>query len=409
MRLFLRLAWRNLWRHRRRTVIVIFSIGLTLAMMMMYDGLVDGFNDAIYGNAIRVLGGNIQVHAAGYHDKNDDNPLLAVPNDQVVIDAATKLPEVVAASRRITTGGMTTSREGAFSVSIVGIEPEKEQTISLLAQKVAAGRFLTSDDRDVIYIGKGLADAMDVSVGDRISLVGRGEHQQMRSRTMTVAGIYDVGMAAIEKRSVYMSLAEAQDLYGMSGQVTEVMITLQRIGQEEAVIQSLSKVLPGYELDTWQTNYPEMTQALETKGGIMNIFSVIILLIAGIGILNLLLMAVYERTREIGVMGALGMRPRQISILFLLEGALMGLVGVAFGIVLGLALNAYLMKVGIDYSSFTGVTDYTALISGRVYSSLGIGKLFQRSLTAVVIAVLASFIPAREAAQNEPAKALHYV
>jgi ABC-type lipoprotein release transport system permease subunit len=141
----------------------------------------------------------------------------------------------------------------------------------------------------------------------------------------------------------------------------------------------------------------------------MNIFSVVIMLIAGIGILNLLLMAVYERTREIGWLGALGLRPRQIAYLFIIEGILMGMVGVAAGIVLGLLINGIFMKFGIDYSSFSGLTDYMALINGWVYPTWGVDKLFQRSLTVAIISVLASLIPAYEAAQREPAEALHFV
>ena len=141
----------------------------------------------------------------------------------------------------------------------------------------------------------------------------------------------------------------------------------------------------------------------------MNIFSVIMMMIAGIGILNLLLMAIYERTREIGLLGALGLKPRQIGLLFILEGTMMGLVGVAAGILLGLAINGTLAKVGFDYSQFSSLTEYTALITGRIYPTLGLDKLLGRSLTVAVIAALASFYPAHEAAMREPAEALHYV
>jgi ABC-type lipoprotein release transport system permease subunit len=409
MRLYLRLAWRNLWRHRRRTLIVILSIGFTLALMMMYDGLIAGFEQAIYGNAIKVLGGNIQVHASGFNDKTDLNPLLPLANDQAVIQTALAQPQVVAASRRITTGGLATNRKGAFGVSIVGIEPEKEQPVSLLSQHVSSGKYLTASDQDVIFIGKGLADAMEVQVGDRITLTGRATHAQMRQRTMTVGGIYDVGMGEIERQTIYISLNEAQDLYGLTGQSTEVMVSLKQLGQEPDVIRTLKASLPGYEMDSWQTNYPDLQSAIETKGGVMNVFGVIILFIAGIGILNLLMMAVYERTREIGLLGALGMKPGQISSLFILEGALLGLLGVVCGMGLGVALNAYLRLVGLDYSQFSNITQYMALISGRIYPTLGLEKLGQRGLTALIIAVLASFYPAHEAAQNEPAQSLHYV
>jgi ABC-type lipoprotein release transport system permease subunit len=409
MRLYLRLAWRNIWRHKRRTIIVAAAIGLGMAMMMMYDGLIDGFDEAIYGNAIRVLGGNIQVHAGGYSEQADSNPLLPMSGEQAVIDAALAQPQVEAASRRVSTGGLATSREGAFSVGIVGIEPEKEQAVSLPAQNVTAGRYLTAEDQDTVLIGKGLADAMGLKVGDRFTLAGRAAHEQMRQRTMTVAGIFDLGMAEIEKRSVYMSLREAQDLYGLGDQSTEVMVTLKQMGDENKVIDALQPSLNGLETSSWETSFPELQAALETKGGVMNIFSVIIIVIAGIGILNLLLMAVYERTREIGLLGALGVKPRQISLLFLLEGAMMGLVGLVAGIIMGLLFNLLLGQIGIDFGKYASLTEYMALISGKIYPSLGIDKLLQRGITVLIISVLAAFIPAREAAQSEPAEALHFV
>ena len=409
MRLYLRMAWRNLWRHRRRTWIVVLAIGLTLAMMMMYDGLMAGFEQAIYGNAIRVLGGNIQIYAEGYHDKPNQTPLLPLPDETRVVSAAEAAPQAVMASRRINTSGLASNREGAFGVSIVGIEPEKEQPISVIAQNIAEGRYLTADDQDVLFIGKGLAEAMDIGVGDRITLVGRSTHNKTRQRTMTIAGIYDIGMPDIEKRTVYMSLGEAENLYDMNGAASEVMLILKQIGQEGRAINALKASLPGYVIDSWQTSFPDLESAVGRKNSVMSIFSIIILVIAGIGILNLLLMAVYERTREIGLLGALGLKPRQITTLFLLEGALMGLVVVVFGVALGLAINALFSRVGFDYSQFSSLTEYTALISGKVYSTLGLERIVQRTVTVLIIATLAALYPAREAAKKEPAEALHYV
>jgi ABC-type lipoprotein release transport system permease subunit len=409
MSLYLRLAWRNVWRHRRRTLIVVLAIGLTVSMMMWYDGLMAGFEQGIYANAIKVLGGNIQVHAAGYQAKADQTPLLPLPDGQAVVKAALAQPQVEAASQRINTGGLATNHKGAFPVSIVGLEPEKELPVNLVAQHVAAGRFLETGDQDLVYIGKGLADEMEVNVEDRITLVGRGAHQQMRSRTMTVAGIFDVGMPDIEKRTAYITLAEAQDLYNLPDQSTEVAISLKQLGEEPAVMNALRPGLSGYEMASWQTAFPELQAAINTKGGVMNIFSVIILGIVGIGILNLLLMAVFERTREIGLLGAIGLRPGQISSLFLLEGAMMGVVGLIFGVALGLAINTLLRIVGLDFSAFSSVTEYMALISGKVYPTLGLEKIALRTLTVLVISLLASWYPAFEASHKDPAEALHYV
>ncbi|MBI2333346.1 MAG: ABC transporter permease [Chloroflexi bacterium] len=408
MNLFLRLAWRNIWRHKRRTVIIVLAMSLTLAMMMWYDGLMNGFTDAIYGNAVKVLGGNVQVHAEGYRAEANSNPLFPLADPLAVIDAAEANPLTLAATQRIRTGGLVTSREGAFAVGIIGVEPEKEWKVNIIGQNITEGRNLTSDDLDSVLIGRGLADAMGVEVGDRITMVGRSQHEQMRQRTMTVVGIFDLGLVDIEKQSVYISLGEAQALYEVNGS-TEVAIFLDKLGQEGRVIDSMTPVLPGYEIESFQANYPDLASAINTKSGVMNVFSLIIIAIAGVGILNLLLMAVYERTREIGVMGAMGLKPNQISLLFVLEGIMIGLVGVAAGIVLGMAINGYLMKVGLDFGNMSGAASYMALIQGRAYPTWGVEKLPLRVSMIVIISALAALIPATEAGRREPAEALHFV
>jgi len=409
MQLYLRLAWRNVWRHKRRTVIIMAAMGLSLALMIFYDGLIDGFNQAIYGNAIRVLGGNIQIHAAGYRAKFENNPLLPLADDSAVINAALTQPNVISATRRIQTGGLATSREGAFAIGIIGIEPEAEAPISLIAQHISAGRWLNGADQDAVLIGRGLAEQMNVSVGDRITIVGGDAHKQNRQRSMTVIGIYDVGLPSIEKSSVYISLTEAQTLYGLDGQSVEIQINLKKLGQEDQTIRALAPLLPGYEVESWKENYPELESAINSKGAVMNVFGVIIIAIAGIGILNLLLMAIYERTKEIGLLGAMGLKPRQIAALFILEGMFLGAAGALAGAALGVLLNLTLGQIGLDYSSYADVAEYMALINGKVYPSLGVNHLLNRMATVVIISTLAAWIPAREAARREPAEALHYV
>jgi ABC-type lipoprotein release transport system permease subunit len=198
-------------------------------------------------------------------------------------------------------------------------------------------------------------------------------------------------------------------LFGLDGLSTEIQVNIKQLGEEDKVVSALAPALPGYEVESWNQNYPELEAAINTKGGVMNVFGVIIISIAAIGILNLLLMAVYERTREIGLLGALGVKPRQIAALFVLEGAMIGLVGAAAGVIVGLAINGAFAQVGLDYSSFASMSDYMALINSRIYPSLGLQNIGWRAGTVVIISTLAAFIPAREAAHREPAEALHYV
>ncbi len=409
MNLYLRLAWRNIWRHRRRTLIIIGAMGFSLALMMMYDGLIEGFDQAIYGNAIRVLGGNIQIHAAGYREKFENNPLLPLRDDKAAIEAALAQPGVISATRRIQTAGMVVNREGAFSLSIIGIDPEAEAPVSIIKKNVVEGRWLASDDRDVVLIGRGLADEMILKVGDRITLVGSDVNKQNRQRTMTVVGIYDIGVPLNEKNTLYISLAEAQSLYGLEGKSTEIQVNIEQLGKEPAVVNALIPLLPGYEVESWEKNYPELKVTIERKSSVMNVFGVIIVAIAGIGILNLLLMAVYERTREIGLLGAMGLKPRQIAALFILEGTLIGAVGAAAGAVLGVTFNLIGGQIGFDYSSYADLTEYMALITGKIYPTLGVENLLPRMMSVIVISTLAAWIPATEAARREPAEALHYV
>ena len=409
MTLYLRLAWRNVWRQRRRTLLIAVGMGVTMALLVFYDGLIGGFEQAIYGNAIQLLGGNIQVHAPGYNEKAGRKPLLPMENPDAIVQAAESHPEVVIASKRIVTGGLVTNREGAFSVSIIGVETDKEVLVTPVAETITSGRYLNKDDGDMIVIGQGLATAMEIEVGDRITMVGSSTHEQTRQRTMMVVGIYDVGVPSVEKNTIYVSLAEAQQLFGLDGQVTEVVISLKQIGQEAAVMSAINRLAPGYEVESWETSIPDLKQTMDMKTGVMGVFGVFMLGIAAIGILNLLMMAVFERTREIGIIGALGLKPREITFLFLLEGILIGLMGAVLGAILGKLINGVVGIYGLDYSQFANLTEYTALINGSIYPQLVPWKVLQHALTVAIIAALAAVYPALEASRREPAEALHYV
>lgn len=404
------MAWRNVWRNRRRTVIAVIAIALGLALMLFFDGILGGAKQAIYGNTVKLQGGNVQVHAPGYREKARRMPLLPLADAEAVVQATSAQSQVVAVSRRIETGGMVSSREGTMPVVITGIEPEREAPASLVAEKIVQGRYLAADDEDFLLIGRALARNLEVTVGDRVTLVGRATHEQMRRRTMTVVGIYDLNIPEVEKRMVYVSLAEAQTLFDLRDQATEVAIFLERVGQEPPVVEALQAALPGYEVDAWDTLDPSTKQSMEMEDQVMGIFGLIILLIAGVGILNLMLMAVFERTREIGLVAAMGLKRREIVMLFLLEGVLIGLLGALVGGVLGGLINAYYGRFGLEWAGASAeYSELAALLGGRIYFRIGMDMLFNRALTVAIIAALASLYPAWQASKREPAEALHYV
>jgi ABC-type lipoprotein release transport system permease subunit len=405
----MKLAWRNMWRNWRRTTIALVAIVLGVVLLLSMDGLIAGSDQMIFGNAVRLYGGNVVIHAAGYRARISRLPLLPLANPDAVVQAARSQPQVAVAAKRINTGGIVSSRDATYSVQIIGIESDVEAPVSLHAQNVGQGRFLQPDDGDAIFLGKGLADQLHVTVGDRITLLGRSKNETMRQRTMTIVGIYDLGLPDAERGMVFITLPEAQTLYNLRDQATEVSISLHSVGQEPAVKAALQAALPGYEADSWQTLKPEMRQALQTKMGFTTFFGFVVVFIGCIGIMNLMLMAVFERTREMGVLAALGMKARQVMGLFLLEGLLIGLVGTVLGSVLSLGLMLVLGQVGIDVSFAAGMGEAMALMGGRMYPVISLSDIASRAITVTIIAALAAFYPAWQASRKEPAAALHHV
>ncbi len=412
----IKMAWRNMWRNWRRTLIASVAIILGMVLLIFMDALIKGSDQAIYGNAVRMYGGNIQVHAPGYREKSSRLPLLPLADSETVVEAIQDMdsPEkIVSTSKRINTGGMVSTGAGNYPVTITAIEPDKEAPVSLFAENISNGRFLTADDGDAIVIGQGLADLLEVGVGDRVMVVGRRLNESMRQRPMTVVGIYDLGMDAAERGSVFINLPVAQTLYNLRDQETEVVVSLEKIGKENEIIADLQAQLPGYEVDSWDTLSPEIRQALQSKAAATGILGMLVVLIASIGILNLMLMAVYERTREMGVLAALGMKGRQITSLFLLEGTFIGAFGAFIGVILGALLVFVLAQSGGipigDLTQSANGAEVYALMGESLIPTFSASTALGYAFLVVIISAVASFFPAWQASRNEPADSLHYI
>lgn len=406
----LKMAWRNIWRNWRRTTIALIAIVIGLTLMVFADGLYGNITQATYGNAVRLYGGNLQVHAPGFREKSSRMPLLPLADADQVVETARTHPEVLLAAKRINTGGMINERGETYPVTITGIQASVEAPNSLIAENIVAGRFLQDDDRDLILISKALADELEVGEGDRITLAGRRKNETMRQRTMTIAGIFSLGMGEAEQGLVFISLGEAGSLFNLREQATEVTIMLQRVGTEDLVLGDLQRNLPGYEVDSWLTLNPGLTESLALSQQIVSIFGLILILIACIGILNLMMMAVFERTREMGVLAALGMKGRQIMGLFLLEGATIGLVGAVIGCTLGwLTILAYNAAGGFPVGAYAEMGEVYALMGDALYASANPLNILRQGMIVIAMTTLASWIPAWQASRKEPAQSLHHI
>jgi ABC-type lipoprotein release transport system permease subunit len=405
-----KLAWRNIWRNWRRTGIATIAIVLGLLLLVFMDGLYGGYDEAVFANAVRLYGGNLQIHAPGFRDRVHRLPLLPLEDADQVVQTVMQHPDVLLASKRIRTSGMINEGGEIYPVTITGLEPSVEAPFSLIAENIVAGRFLDDDDEDMILMGVGMAEELGVGVGDRITLSGKSKNESLRQRTMTIAGLFSLGLPDAEKGLVFVSLAEAGSLFNLRDQATEVAISLYTVGIEDQVISELRPALPDYEVDSWLTLNPEFAQVMDLSVAATTFFGFIVVSMACIGILNIMLMAVYERTREMGVLAALGMKGRQVMWLFLLEGAMIGTVGAVGGCALGwLAMLAFNMSGGYDMSSFTSAGEIYALMGDAFYATIDPVSIIQMGVILIVMAVLASLIPAWQASQKEPAESLHYV
>lgn len=409
MNQMLKLAWRNMWRNWRRTAIALIAIVMGLILLLFFDAFIKGSDQAIFGNAVRLYGGNLQVHADGFRAKANRLPLLPLDNTDSVIQTVRAQPEVSSVSSRIATAGIMSNRGDSMPVSITAIQPSLEAPLSLQAEHVTQGRFLADADSDAILIGQTLADYLHVTVGDRVVLLGRSKNELMRQHTMTVVGIYDLNTPEVEKSAVFIPLTDAQTLYNLRNQATEVTIFLHDVAMEDSTMTTLQQQLPNYEVDSWQTLKPEIRETIQTKLAFTSFIGLVVLIIAGIGILNLMLMAVFERTREMGVLAALGMKGRQIMALFLLEGTLIGVIGAVIGCVLGGLLIGLVGQVGVDLSAASGMGEVMALMGNRLYPSIGLADLVSRGVLVIGIMALASFYPAWQASRKEAAQSLHHV
>lgn len=406
---FFKMAWRNMWRNWRRTLIATIAIVLSMILLIFFQAFIDGFDQAIYGNMVKLYGGNVLIHAPGYRDKATRLPMLPLEDTESVLAAVRSQPNVLAASRRIITGGLVSNRDASQAVSITAIEPGIESLVSLAAENITAGRYLNAEDGDNIVIGQALADHLGVTIGDRVSMLGRRKDESMRNRTMTVVGIFDLGLGDAEKGLVYMNLPTAETLYNLRGQETEIAVILEKVGQEDALINAIAPNFPNHEVDSLATLRPEFREAIDTDRTMMILIGGILLSMAGIGILNLMMMAVFERTREMGVLAAMGMKGRQVMWLFVLEGAFIGVVGAVIGCTLSWLLVTAVGQTGIDFSFLDDAGEIYALMGDSLYPAISVATILQYGLAAVVVAALAALFPARQAAKREPAESLHYV
>jgi len=402
-KIILRLAWRNLWRNHKRTLIMIAAIVIGAWSMIFMTALMRGMVDDMIADGISVLPGHVQIHHPDYRDDPTIANVIAPPSGELL--EALDDPEVVAWATRVRVPAVISSERDTRGVTLIGIEPERERDISFVAGDLAEGEFLTSRDDRGLIVGRKLVERLETGLGKRVVIMSQDQSNEIADRGFRIIGIFESKLALYEEGFVFAGEAVIQELLGVGDAVSEVAILghdYRDVGNLTRLIEDSAddgvEVLPWNEIDTY------LGSMLAMMDGFVIVFIVVVFLALSFGLVNTLVMAVFERVREIGLMLALGMTPRSILGQIVAESVLLLLIGLAIGNVAAIATIEPL-KGGIDVS-IVGEGMEMMGASSVLYPALYLKDIVMANVIVIVLGFLASLSPAWRASQYDPIRAI---
>lgn len=404
MRWAWRIAYRDLTRNRRRTVFTLLAVALGLALLIVLNGYIAGILEDSLQNSIRLQTRHVQVRADSYEaDRRSLQWKDLVNQPAAVVAQAQAMAAVWAAAPVLWSGALLSTREESVNLQLHGIEVASP-IYDPIRSAVVEGAFLTADDRGGLLLGRRLAESLGVHVGDSVRLTLVDANGVPVEALFVVRGLFASGVLVYDEATAFLPLAKAQSLTTVGDRASAVLIQLHR--QEDADSVSAALVGPRLQTLTWRELNAFFLQSMGAAMRFYLLFDGIVMLIVAVIIANTLLMAVFERTREIGILASLGMKRGQILCMLLLEATLLALIGSALGVLLGLAGVAVLTQNGFVMGEMAAAAGNLPL-SNVVYARFVPDTFAWLTVWTLIIAVAASLYPAWFAARLEPVKALH--
>ncbi len=407
-----KMAWRNIWRNTRRSILTISAITFATTLLIFMLSWQFGSYDTMINSAVKLHTGHLQVQARGYNDKRSIR--LVVPDPEAVGAILNQHPGVAAYTFRATAFSLASSKERTYGVMVMGIDPEREAKVSTLKKLVRQGRYLSAEDNLQAVIGKLLAENLRVGIGDEVVVLGQARDGSIAASVFRVKGIYRSGQDEFDRSGIYLPLKTFQDVYGMRGAVHEVVVLAKTLQDVETIKQDVSTRLEKTRkkdqlviLD-WMELMPGLVQSIKVDLGSGLIFYFILVVVVAFSILNTFLMAVFERTREFGVLLAVGTTPGRLTRLLLLESVTMTLVGIIIGIVLGCIVTWYFQVHGIVISGTAELMSQFGLPE-RMYPRLSVLATVIGAGGVLVITLLTALYPALKVRRLRPVEAMTHV
>lgn len=396
----IKMAFRDLGRNRRRSFFSSLALGLGLALMLLMAAFIEGEVNSAMDTTIRLKSGHLQIRSKSYEESKTSLKWEdLVENPEQIAGQIASLDPVLAATPRLFATGIISVRDESSGVSVYGIDPLSEANAPY-RMGLLQGDFLSPEDREGILIGRPLADKLQVEVGDKINLSVNTSNGDVDEQLFIIRGIYSTQTNAFDNTTVLLPISKAQAITKTENHASTIFVLLKDKDQTDAVVAALQT--SNYDVLTWIEMNELIIQTEELANSYMVVFYLIVLAITATVIVNTLIMAVFERTREIGILSSIGMKSRDIMAMFLVESSFLAVGGIIMGLILGILAVSYFAKVGF----FIGDMGLTTLYENTIYTDLTIADTIKITIIAFVITLLAGFYPAIIASRMEPVQAL---
>ena len=397
-----KMAIRNIGRNRRRSFMSALALALGLTLLFFMAGVVEWEMKDSMENTIRLQSGHLQVRNQNY---NEDKTSLAwedlIEAPQAVAAQVASLAPVQVATPRLYVSGIVAVGEQTAGVRILGIDPASAANAPF-QDGLQSGAWLAADDREGILIGKTLAEKLALNTGVTAPLLVNTSNGEVDQQNFTIRGIFDTGIPTYDESIVLLPLAKAQAIAQAGDHASMIFVLLKDRAQTDAVVAALHS--GQYETKTFTQLNPLFVQFDQLANSFMIILYLIVLAVTVTVIVNTLLMSVFERTREIGILAAIGMKSGGIMTMFFIESVILAVGGILFAIIAGAPLVNWLGGIGIPITNF-GLTNF--LLGERLHSVVTAKAILNLSVLAIVVTLLGALYPARVAAKMEPVEALH--
>ncbi len=405
----IKLALRNLWRNLRRTFLTVATISFGLSVLLWVESILEGRNRNIIEKITSSYTGHVQVydsrylkdHQLQYTMKQTPDGLKDLEKQGVVLTSRVQLPALIS------------SGENSTTILFQGIEPTSEANITDLRQFVTSGAYLedTPDcQKKQILLGQGLAEFLGVEIGDKIVMMTQTAEGSLGSEAFHVHGLYQSKSPDFDKHYVFGTIACVGSLAGLRGPheiVLRIPDEKQSLNFQSALAQLVG---PSYQVTTWREAMPSMAAMIKFNHATFALLTVILFTVISLGVINTMLMSVFERTREFGVMLALGATPRQVAIVVTFESLFIGIASAIFATILGMIVLMYHSKVGFDLTPFLGESHSVEQfhLDVYIYPVIQFHSYLRSVAVTVLVVVLASLYPAFRASRLNPVECLRH-